>query len=102
MEQDDIDAMEDFLTSEGLNLWHCVDMTDEAEFELPPSFHPELLAGGYATFVFCAVMTSQEAHAEALNLRYATTLRQINHQPPAGSRKAANGALLSILTRGQR
>jgi hypothetical protein len=48
------------------------------------------------------LMTSKEAHAEALNLRYAATLRQINHQPPAGSRKASNGALLFILTRGRR
>lgn len=47
-------------------------------------------------------MTPQEERTEALNLRYAATLRQISHQPPAGSRKAANGALLSILTRGQR
>jgi hypothetical protein len=51
-EEDEMEEIADTLRS--LDVWahRCVEVGDEAEFELAPSYMPWLLAGSYSTFTF--------------------------------------------------
>ncbi len=55
MEDQEIESMDSVLEYLGVNNSSCLDVTDESEFELPPSYiHSSygLLAGAYSTFSF--------------------------------------------------
>ena len=55
MEDQEIESMDSVLEYLGVNSSSCLDVTDESEFELPPSYiHSSygLLAGTYSTFSF--------------------------------------------------
>ena len=55
MEDQEIESMDSVLEYLGVNSSSCLDVTDENEFELPPSYiHSSygLLAGAYSTFSF--------------------------------------------------
>ncbi len=54
MEDQEIELMNSVLKYLGVNSSSCLDVTDESEFELPPSYIPGLLAGAYSTFSFAS------------------------------------------------
>ncbi len=54
MEDQEIESMNSVLEYLGVNSSSCLDVTDESEFELPPSYIPGLLAGAYSTFSFAS------------------------------------------------
>ena len=54
-DQQESDQIQNVLYHCGLDAKPCVDVSDESEFELPPSYMPSsygLFAGAYATFTF--------------------------------------------------
>ena len=50
--EDGVDLIDGTLRHLGLEASRCIDCTDEAEFELPPSWARFLSAGGYGTYTF--------------------------------------------------
>ena len=52
LDENDIQAIDETLGLLNLEASHCVDCSDENEFERAPAWAPWLLAGGYATFTF--------------------------------------------------
>jgi hypothetical protein len=52
LNENDIQLIDETLGMLDLEAVRCIDCTDDAEYELAPSWAPWLLAGGYSTYTF--------------------------------------------------
>ena len=52
LEDGEKETIQDVLDAANLSDHTCVDVLDDANFELAPSWYPSLLAGDYCTYVF--------------------------------------------------
>ena len=52
LEDGEKETIQDVLDTANLSDHTCVDVLDDANFELAPSWYPSLLAGDYCTYVF--------------------------------------------------
>lgn len=52
LEDGEKETIQDVLDTANLSDHTCVDVLDDANFELAPSWYPALLAGDYCTYVF--------------------------------------------------
>ena len=51
LEEEECEALQSFVANELNGLW-CVDVADDASFQLAPSYYRRLKAGDYSTFTF--------------------------------------------------
>ena len=52
LEDGEKETIQDVLDTANLSDHTCIDVLDDANFELAPSWYPSLLAGDYCTYVF--------------------------------------------------
>ena len=52
LEDGEKETIQDVLDTANLSDHTCIDVLDDANFELAPSWYPALLAGDYCTYVF--------------------------------------------------